>query len=214
MLKHVAHIEAGTVLEIGAWHPTDKSNSRALIERGWSATLIEPSPGPMLNLMRACVECGHVPKEYYGERKPKPCEKCGGFEPEERYGYFSRVRLIQAAVGFERGLIQLDITDDAVSASEPEHLKKWAKTGGYFAQAWIPQLTLEDLLNQFGGFTVVSFDAEGISVDLCLRYLALGQRPLVMVVEHDNRLSELASVYQAVGYKTLYYNDCNVVIGL
>jgi FkbM family methyltransferase len=34
----------GRVLEIGAYHPTVFSNSRALIERGWEAVLVEPSP--------------------------------------------------------------------------------------------------------------------------------------------------------------------------
>ena len=37
--------------DIGAWHPTEFSNSRALIEMGWRGILVEPSPGPMLNLL-------------------------------------------------------------------------------------------------------------------------------------------------------------------
>lgn len=35
---------AGRLLEIGAYHPTVFSNSRALIELGWSGVLVEPSP--------------------------------------------------------------------------------------------------------------------------------------------------------------------------
>jgi len=38
-------------LDIGAWHPTDKSNTRALYELGWSGVMVEPSPGPLLNLL-------------------------------------------------------------------------------------------------------------------------------------------------------------------
>ena len=34
----------GRVLEIGAFHPTVFSNSRALVEKGWEAVLVEPSP--------------------------------------------------------------------------------------------------------------------------------------------------------------------------
>jgi FkbM family methyltransferase len=34
----------GRLLEIGAYHPTVFSNSRALIELGWSGVLVEPSP--------------------------------------------------------------------------------------------------------------------------------------------------------------------------
>jgi len=35
---------AGRLLEIGAYHPTVFSNSRALIEVGWGGLLVEPSP--------------------------------------------------------------------------------------------------------------------------------------------------------------------------
>jgi len=35
---------AGRLLEIGAYHPTVFSNSRALLELGWNGILIEPSP--------------------------------------------------------------------------------------------------------------------------------------------------------------------------
>lgn len=38
------------LLDIGAWDPKDKSNSRALIEQGWGGVLIEPSPIPLRNL--------------------------------------------------------------------------------------------------------------------------------------------------------------------
>lgn len=39
--KGVSH---GTVLDIGACHPTQFSNSRALVELGWQGVMIEPSP--------------------------------------------------------------------------------------------------------------------------------------------------------------------------
>lgn len=42
----------GRCLDIGAWHPRTFSNSRALIELGWSAVMIEPSPEPFLSLLR------------------------------------------------------------------------------------------------------------------------------------------------------------------
>jgi FkbM family methyltransferase len=42
----------GRFLDIGAWHPKNLSNTRALYERGWSGLLIEPSPEPFLVLLR------------------------------------------------------------------------------------------------------------------------------------------------------------------
>ena len=49
----------GRFLDIGAWHPKTFSNTRALFELGWSGVMIEPSPGPMLNLL---AEYGNEPR--------------------------------------------------------------------------------------------------------------------------------------------------------
>jgi FkbM family methyltransferase len=45
-------ITKGRVLEIGAWHPITLSNSRAFIEAGWEAVLIEPSPKSVADIAR------------------------------------------------------------------------------------------------------------------------------------------------------------------
>src|SRR5690348_17882689 len=46
-------LESGMILDIGAWDPIDKSNSRLFIERGWTAILIDPSPMAVRNLAKA-----------------------------------------------------------------------------------------------------------------------------------------------------------------
>lgn len=43
----------GRFLDIGAWDPICFSNTRALFERGWSGVMIEPSPTPLLSLLKA-----------------------------------------------------------------------------------------------------------------------------------------------------------------
>jgi FkbM family methyltransferase len=48
-----------TFLDVGAWDPKCFSNTRALFERGWSGVMIEPSPTPMLSLLK---EYGNEPK--------------------------------------------------------------------------------------------------------------------------------------------------------
>jgi len=49
----------GAFIDIGAWSATQFSNTRALYELGWSGVLIEPSPGPMLGLLK---EYGNDPR--------------------------------------------------------------------------------------------------------------------------------------------------------
>jgi FkbM family methyltransferase len=42
----------GRFLDIGAWNPKTFSNTRALFELGWSGLCIEPSPGPLRDLVK------------------------------------------------------------------------------------------------------------------------------------------------------------------
>lgn len=43
---------AGRFLDIGAWDPICFSNTRALYLKGWTGVMIEPSPTPMLSLLK------------------------------------------------------------------------------------------------------------------------------------------------------------------
>lgn len=176
-------VSGGAVLDIGAWAPETFSNSRALIATGWAAVLIEPSPGPLQNLLR--FYAGH-----------------------------EGVQIIGAAVGFSGGLVRMMFTDDAVSSASLEVQNTWKDAGGYYGEGWVSQITLDDILNQFGGFAVVSIDTEGSSVDVAKHLLALGQRPAALVVEHDNRLVELLGIAEAAGYRAEMTNGTNVVLGL
>jgi len=158
----------GRFLDIGAHHPTDKSNTRALIELGWSGLLIEPSPGPFINLMRACVICGHVPTELYGERKRQCCVVCGC----ELYGHTTRLTLIQACVATVPGLVLLQLSDDALSSSG--NVQKWKDAGAiFYGQALVPAITPEQISNQFGGFDMINIDTEGTSAELFLHIVEL-----------------------------------------
>jgi FkbM family methyltransferase len=42
----------GRFLDIGAYHATALSNTRALYEKGWSGVIVEPSPEPFLSLLK------------------------------------------------------------------------------------------------------------------------------------------------------------------
>ena len=161
-------------LDVGSYHPTEKSNTRALYEMGWSGVMIEPSPGPMHALLK-------------------------------EYGNDPRITLIQAAVSpTGGGLLDMAITDDAVSSGSVEVQKTWAKEGGYFGRLLVPTVTPHDIATQFGGFEFVNIDAEGISVDLfCVMAKNLGWRPKCWCVETDNRDAELAAIAKAAGYKSV-----------
>lgn len=173
------------LLDIGAWDPIEKSNSRLLIERGWAAVLIEPSPTPLRNLINA-----------YGQ-----------------HGSREDIIVVAAAVGLEPGMVRMAITDDAVSTSQPEVEELWKEKGGYLGHAWFPVITLKDIFNQFGGpFDFVNIDAEGLSVELAIEYLKMEGFPRVMCVEHDNRIVELSQAAQARGYNVRHTNGTNLIL--
>ncbi len=176
------------LLDIGAWDPIEKSNSRLLIEAGWSAVLIEPSPTPLRNLIGA-----------YGPRFAR--------KPDQD------IIVLGAAVGLTGGMVKMAITDDAVSTSDPNVEKLWQEKGGYVGHAYFPVITLQDIFNQFGGpFDFVNIDAEGLSVELAIEYLKMEGFPKVICVEHDGRSVELMQVAAKRGYSAREMNGTNIIL--
>ncbi len=181
---------SGSVLDIGAWHPTDKSNSRRLIELGFIAVLVEPSPEPFLSLLKAY----------------------GGNDDRSDPG---AITLICAAVTLEPGLVKLHATADAVSTTSEAWLEKWRETGGFYGSFLTPAITMEDIFSRYGNFDFVNIDAEGVSVDLFMRMLDLDARPKCCCVEIDaGRHEELEARSQAEGYRIVYENSNNAVMVL
>jgi FkbM family methyltransferase len=176
------------LLDIGAWDPIEKSNSRLLIEQGWSAVLIEPSPTPLRNLIGA-----------YGPRFAR--------KPEQE------IIVVGAAVSLAGGMLDLIITDDAVSTASAEVATLWQEKGGYIGHGWFPSITIQDVFNQFGGeFDFVNIDAEGLSVELAIAYLKTEAFPRVMCVEHDSRQVELMQVAAKRGYSAREMNGTNIIL--
>lgn len=186
ILEACAGIENGRLLDIGAWDAKTFSNSRALIELGWSAVLIEPSPGPLHGLVKE-----------YGE-----------------WNRWHNVQVVGAALTVHGGLIELNITDDAVSqpTSDAQRIEEWQSTGGFFGKLTVPSISVADLFAQFGGnFEFVSIDTEGTSTAIFAEMLRVGPRPRCIVVEHDNNFVELSQHAEAAHYRLLHENGTNRV---
>lgn len=183
-----AQQHTGKLLDIGAWDPIVFSNSRLLIEHGWSAVLIEPSPTPLRNLIAA-----------YGPR----------FTRQESQD----ICVVGAAVGLQAGLVKMAITDDAVSTSRTEVETLWKDAGQYVGHAYFPVMTIQDIFDRFAGpFDFVNIDAEGLSVELAIQYLNMEAFPRVLCVEHDNRTVELMQVASKRGYSAREINPTNIIL--
>ena len=86
----------GKFLDIGAYDGVKLSNTRALLEQGWTGTLVEPSPIVFTQLMANTVD------------------------------YADKVNLVNAAVTTEElePLAFYDSMGDAISTTDPQHLVK------------------------------------------------------------------------------------------
>lgn len=176
---------SGTLLEIGAWDPIALSNSRMLIEAGWSAVLCEFSPVPLRNLV----------EKYHGSMRVQ-------------------VVAAAVTVG-DDAVREFCVTDDAVSTDDKKVFAQWEKTGGYYGSLWVPTLPLDRLLSQFFGdrhIDYASIDTEGTSVDLAIALLKTEHRPNVLCVEHDGRQVELMQVAQELGYQAIHMNATNIIL--
>lgn len=186
IIKATANVppEDQRLLDIGAWHPIEKSNSRALIEAGWRAVLVEPSP----MAVRALVQ------EY-------------GFQ--DGISVMSAAVTVE-----QGSWVRLCISDDAVSSTEPTNIEQWKGRANYLGYMTVPGVTIADILNRSGKFSFVSIDTEGTSIDLFKQLIATEMFPPCIVVEHDGREGEAIDAAQARGYKLLYRSAENLVFGL
>lgn len=174
--------KTGRFLDIGAFHPTQLSNTRALYEMGWSGVMVEPSPGPMISLLRE-----------YGN--------------DDRITLIQAA--IDPHLG---GLTHMHITDDAVSTSSESVRKIWDKEGGYFGRVWVPLMPASALASGLGLFDFVDIDAEGQSADIFLAMLGIETcRPICYCVEHDSREAEITKAAAKAGYSVAAANGENII---
>ena len=199
-------------LDLGSWDAITFSNTRALYEKGWEGVMIEPSPGPLVEMLRTCTVCAtpvddreHEP---WGTRKQRECAECGG----TRYGFEKRITFVSAAVGLESGFATIDVTDDALSTSDAGSREKWNELGGFYGTIMVPIITLEDIGNRWGGFDFINIDVEGHSTDLLLKMLALGWQPKAICVETDGRDQAILTAATPLHYHCTYGNQTNMVL--
>lgn len=127
------------------------------------------------------------------------------------YGTDDRMTLVAALVGQMRSLERLYVTDDAVSTVHRGNYEAWKADGGFIGSLFVPQLTVEDLINQFGSFEFVSIDAEGSSVSIFGWLLKTAMRPNCICVEHESKMHECLMLAQGAGYRLVLTTDENLV---
>jgi FkbM family methyltransferase len=187
----------GRFLDIGACDGKVNSNTLALVERGWSGVLVEPSPkaftmlqeihrnNPKLTLVHAAVNTAWHLRPFW------------------------------------ETLLDLDelsvIGTDSLQYSTTESRKRdeWCVEArlGERPSFYIPTIPLSALF-AFGGVDFLSIDTEGTSVELFQAFPFESVRPWVVCVEHDGLIEDCKARVEPFGYREITRNLENILFKL
>jgi len=184
ILEAVGGLSGGgmTLLDIGAWDPVTFSNSRALLEKGWGGILIEPSPVPLWNLMKA----------YADRQNVTIIAAAVGLHP-----------------GLTKFKMTADAVSSADENVWGVWKDAGGYVGSCLVPMLSLQDIFNRF---GGDFQFVNIDTEGTSVDLAIQLFDAGPRPQCLCVEHDSRLEELCAKATQKGYMLSYSNGTNAVL--
>lgn len=176
--------ERGRLLDIGAWWPTNLSNSRALIERGYEAVLVEPSPGPMRVLLG----------EYGGNDK------------------ITLLQAAVTAHG-KRITMQVTDYPVSTSDHKVYSLWQTDPLTQYLGPLVVPSMTIATIFEEFGRFDFIDIDAEGQSVELVTQLLESPEHllPQCFCVEHDGFAPQIEVAARKRGYANFHVTGENIV---
>jgi FkbM family methyltransferase len=194
----------GTVLDIGANDGITLSNSRALVELGWNAVLVEPAEVAFRKLV--------------ANNAVVTPTTLGMVECKLRSG----ITLVNAAITTQDGPItfydsgtHLNKGDTSLlSTTRPEELARWKKSGEVFTKTVVRGITIATLLKETGltRAEMISIDCEGVDLDV-LRQLdltALGTR-MVCVEVNRNDEAPFREYFAKHGFRVHHRNYENLI---
>lgn len=167
-------MERGTVLDCGANDGVVLSNSRALVELGWKAVLVEPAKTAFRKLMEnnAITGSGRAPDSFDGTPAEYHALVSGGTVIAPG----GRVLCVNAAITLEDGPLTFYSSGthlkkgdtDLLSTTRPEELARWKRSGEVFTQTVVRGITFATLMRETGTshYDFISIDAEGADYDI------------------------------------------------
>jgi FkbM family methyltransferase len=186
--EYTASIKNGKFLDIGGGDGITFSNSKALVDRGWSGVIVEPGIDSFRKLMELHGGNEKVTLVHAAVGADKQLARfwdCGDMYSTTEAGNFAK-------------------------------WKEYCKKQGipFKAPYWTPQISIVDLLAQFNGpYDVMSVDTEGTSVSIFSRAMQSmwALPPRVIVVEHDG-LQQACMAVVGARYEVVDHNAENLVL--
>ena len=174
----------GKFIDIGAYDVFKFSNTRRLYELGWSGIMVEPAPQNYRNI-------------------------------DEHYMDEPRIEVLNCAVGVTGGMIEFYSCQDAVSTSDKAHMEKWNAAGVPYEKIEVMQVNVIDFMKQYcHNVDFLNIDTEGTNIAL-FRMIPdwVFEQIKMLCIEHDNNNEEIEVRLRRFGFKTLYLNAENIILG-
>lgn len=167
LLKHLGSSN-GTLLDIGANDGMTLSNSLALIERGWSAVLVEPAKTPFLKLSEL--------------HKNNPRVELVNLAIATQNG---EMKFYSSGTHLNTG------DTDLLSTLCESELSRWAETDDKFTESVVNAVDFKTFLanSNFKKFDLILIDAEGLDYDI-LTQINLDEVCCSMLVVETNNKDE------------------------
>lgn len=183
----------GVVLDIGANDGITLSNSRACIERGWNALLLEPSSKAYAKLIKL-----------YGPDLSAICYNIGIGDKTGDVEFYSS--------GSHLGNGDTDL----LSTAKESELKRWEGTDNKFEKTVVRLVTwsffLEMINKSLHKFDLISIDVEGMDYDVLLQIdLSYVQCKMLIVETNSIEDKKYIDLVCGQGYTLYHKNHENLI---
>lgn len=174
--------ENGYFLEIGSYHPTIFSNTRFLVEQGWSGCYVDGSPSAILRFI----------EEYKKNTSIKIVQALVG-NKNSLFTFY-------------------DSLGDGISTTDETHMLKWNRSGSEFREIVTPMITFDTLMQVLPSrIDFINIDVEGQSADLAMTIDYDKCNTKVICIEHDNKIQQLINNLSLKGFSYYWNNGTNVI---
>lgn len=179
--------QTGQFLDIGAFHPETFSNVKALYDKGWKGTLIEPANSnyPFI-------------RDYYAEDKEmEVIQTCIGT--------------------FDGEITFYDSNGDAVSSTDLDHKLKWEQGyGSTFTEYKSPIITFDTLLTKtkYQEYQFINIDVEGTNWEILQTIDPYKVGCRMICIEFDDKKAEITAYLTERGFFRYHETAENLIFVL
>ena len=182
ILKYFSDQSVGKFIDIGGFHPTQLSNTRCLVEKGWSGVYVEPSP--------VCMPA--FTNEYSNNSNITLIQKA-----------------ITANSGIAKFF---ESNGDAVGTLSESHKHRWSTAVTFTETEVETLAMSSFLEDYFAGTDFMSIDVEGTNLELfnLLPDSVLSQVKM-LCIEHEGNHGYMIERCNKFGFRSLLWNAENII---